>query len=65
MEITAERFAELIVAEHKYQRLCNVIQDRATEYLGFDNRELQLIVDLLCPIVKAEETEGSEEFPCL
>jgi hypothetical protein len=65
MEITAERFAELIVAEHKYQRLCNVIQDRARAVQNLDWRELQLIVDLLCPIVKAEETEGSEEFPCL
>ena len=65
MEITAERFAELIVAEHKYQRLCTVIQDRAKAIQNLDWRELQLIVDLLCPIVKAEETEGSEEFPCL
>lgn len=54
MEITPEKFAELIVAEHKYQRLCNIIQQRVTEFQGLDWRELQLIVDLFCPIEKEE-----------
>lgn len=56
MEITPERFAELIVAEHKYQRLCNVIQQRSKVH-GLDWKELELIVELFCPVEKAEAAE--------
>jgi hypothetical protein len=56
MEITHERFAELIVAEHKYQRLCKVIQQRSSGQ-GLGWKELDLIVELFCPIEKEEATE--------
>lgn len=65
MDISSERFTELVVQEHKYQRLCTVIQDRVRAWLPLDVRELQLIVDLFCPIQKEDETEGSDDFPCL
>jgi hypothetical protein len=52
------------VAEHKYHRLCKVIRDRSTDPLGFDRRDLQLIVDLLCPVVKAECTVNLEDLQC-
>lgn len=49
MEITPERFAELIVAEHKYNRLREVIAEKANGYYPLENRDLKMIQLLLFP----------------
>lgn len=49
IEITAERFAELIVSEHKYNRLREVIAEKANGYYPLENRDLKMIQHLLFP----------------
>lgn len=49
MEITLERFSELIVAEHKYNRLREVIAEKANGYYPLENRDLKMIQRLMFP----------------
>jgi hypothetical protein len=63
MEISTERFAELIVAEHNYRKLCRIIKERANNYDKLDNAELKILKEILCPRDVMEM--GSEEFKCL
>ena len=50
VSISEERFAELIVAEHHYNRLCRVIKEKANTYDTLDNQELRIIRDIVCPL---------------
>lgn len=57
MEITAERFAELIVAEHCYNKLRRIIQEKVDRFEKLDYAELRILRDLCC---HREEADGKE-----
>lgn len=63
MEITTERFTELIVAEHNYRKLCKIIKSRAKNYGLLESKELKILGEILCP--GNDEEMGIEEFKCL
>ena len=63
MEITIERFTQLIVEEHNYKKLCRIIKAKADNYETLDNSELRMLRDMCCCV--DEQTEGSDDFPCL
>ena len=46
MEITKERFAELVITEDKYNRLCEIIDDR--KYRGLTVDEMLFLRDMFC-----------------
>ena len=46
MEITAERYAELVIAEDKYNRLCEVIKERG--WRGLTGEEVRFLRDMFC-----------------
>ena len=49
IEVSYERFAELIVAEHNYRKLCRIISERVDKgYGGLEHSELQLLEAILC-----------------
>lgn len=48
IEITYERFAELIVAETNYRNLYRIICERADSYDKLGNNELRILRDMLC-----------------
>ena len=58
MEITSERFAELIVEEHNYRKLCRIIKERANNYDRLENAELKIMKEILCPTEKKESGES-------
>lgn len=58
MEITSERFAELIVEEHNYRKLCRIIKERANNYDRLENAELKILKEILCPAEKKESGES-------
>lgn len=62
MEITTERFTELIVAEHNYHKLCKIIRDKADSYDKLENSELKILKEMCCP---HEDRERGDDFPCL
>ena len=45
MEITKERFAELVITEDKYNRLCEVISERG--WRGLTGEELRFLRSML------------------
>lgn len=45
LHITQERYAELIVAEDKYNRLCDVLENRG--YRGLTGDEVRFLRDML------------------
>lgn len=48
MEITIERYEELIIAEHNYKKLCEVIDEYATsDYCGIGSSELRILRGML------------------
>lgn len=61
MDISVERFAELIVAEHHYKRLCKIICEKADNYFSLDNQELRILRQFLCPQQPKEATKLGEE----
>lgn len=61
MEITIERFTELVVKEHNYNKLCRIIKEKADSYDKLENGELKILKEICCPT----ENEGSDDFPCL
>lgn len=62
MEITMERFAELIVAEHNYKKLCKIIKNKADCYDTLDSSELRMLRDMCCNLDGHKE---GGEFQCL
>ena len=50
MEITMERYEELIIAEQNYKKLCNVINEYAADGgYGLGCSELKLLRCMICP----------------
>lgn len=50
VEITAERFAELVIAEYHMKRIRKIVVDKAERYGGsIRYEELEMLRDLICP----------------
>ena len=50
MEITIERYEELIIAEHNYKKLCGLIDEYALDGgYGLGSSELKVLRLMLCP----------------
>lgn len=48
VEITAERFADLIVAEHHLKRIRKIVDERVSNYDGIKYDELKVLRSLIC-----------------
>ena len=46
MEIASERYAELVIAENGFRRLCEIIDDR--KYRGLTVDEMLFLRDMFC-----------------
>ena len=46
MDITSERYAELVIAENGFHRLCEIIEDR--KYRGLTVDEMLFLRDMFC-----------------
>ena len=56
MEITIERYEELIIAEHNYKKLCSVIDEYSdNEYCGIGGSELRILRGMLLGKKEAED----------
>lgn len=53
--IPADKYVELLRAEHTAQMLLEVIKDRTEHYCGIDHNEVRLLHTLLCGYVGEEE----------
>lgn len=55
MEITSERYAELVIAENGFHRLCEIIEDR--KYCGLTVDEMLFLRDMFCGKANRAEDE--------
>lgn len=56
--ISAEKYEELLRAEHTALMLLNIIQEKKDHYCGIDHNEVKLLHTLLCGYVPEEEEKG-------
>lgn len=49
VEITAERFAELVIAEYHMKRIRKIVADETNRYGSIRYEELEMLRDLICP----------------
>lgn len=54
VEITAERFAELVIAEYHMKRIRKIMDERVSNYDGIKYDELKVLRALIC----TDEEEG-------
>ena len=60
MEITPERFAELILAERDCKRLRDIIASKANDWRSLDSQELRIIQRVMFPQTIKEDFEHGE-----
>ena len=50
VEITAERFAELVIAEYHMKRIRKIVADKTNRFgCAIRYEELEILRDLICP----------------
>lgn len=55
VEITSERFAELVIAEYHMKRIRKIVADKTNRFgCSIRYEELEILRDLICP----DEEEG-------
>jgi hypothetical protein len=54
VELTNERFAELVIAEYHMMRIRKIVAKKSDEFGSISYDELEMLRDLICP----DEEEG-------